>query len=399
MSENLLVLGNGFDLHNGLKSSFGNFFESRKQQLTVAQKFADEVYKDLKHSEKTSDNEIFGFMVGHTVHKLRDDISDWGLNNYRDYESRSNDSVCFWDFYFQLIEKEQENWSDVEVQLRDFFVKNVSSIDKTRFKDVQKYLDSISEIQKLGYLSVDTMRERQAGQLKALMNFDHKTQTLAFVIVNIFGFEIGQSLTSFLMSQLNVFEGFLCSYLNDQVQDNDEYKSSVNECMGILTDKTKCNVLNFNYTSISTVDVDMERNIHGDLAGEPIIGIDADNVSTKESFFNFTKTFRIMSLANIFSQPILPKNPQKIIFYGHSLSEPDYSYFQSIFDYYDIYASSVELEFYYSEYPGCDKKMAAQEQYERVGRLLDSYGKTIPNHGKNLLHKLLLENRISFDLL
>lgn len=37
---------------------------------------------------------------------------------------------------------------------------------------------------------------------------------------------------------------------------------------------------------------------------------------------------------------ILPKNdgqPIEIKFYGHSLSEADYSYFQSIFDFYNLY--------------------------------------------------------------
>lgn len=88
---------------------------------------------------------------------------------------------------------------------------------------------------------------------------------------------------------------------------------------------------------------------------------------------------------------ILPPNnnkPIEIKFYGHSLNEADYSYFQSIFDFYDLYANNnVSLVFYYSE---------GHEQNDAIYRLINSYGKTLANkdQGKNLMHKLLLENRL-----
>lgn len=88
---------------------------------------------------------------------------------------------------------------------------------------------------------------------------------------------------------------------------------------------------------------------------------------------------------------ILPPNdnaPLEIKFYGHSLSEADYSYFQSIFDYYDLYGNNnVSLIFYYSN---------EFEQNDEIYRLINSYGRTLMNQeqGKNLIHKLLLENRL-----
>jgi hypothetical protein len=80
--------------------------------------------------------------------------------------------------------------------------------------------------------------------------------------------------------------------------------------------------------------------------------------------------------------------PITIKFYGHSLSEADYSYFQSIFDYYNFYDNSkVDLMFCYSN---------GHEQIDAIYRLINAYGKTLVNQeqGKNLMHKLLLENRI-----
>lgn len=50
---------------------------------------------------------------------------------------------------------------------------------------------------------------------------------------------------------------------------------------------------------------------------------------------------------------ILPKKDNQMLeikFYRHSLSEADYSYFQSIFDYYNLYENNkVSLIFYYSK--------------------------------------------------
>lgn len=73
-------------------------------------------------------------------------------------------------------------------------------------------------------------------------------------------------------------------------------------------------------------------------------------------------------------------NLATIKFYGHSLSKADYSYFQSIFDYYNLYGnSSVDLVFYYSK---------GYEQIDAIYKLINSYGQS-PNNkeqGKNLIH-------------
>lgn len=88
---------------------------------------------------------------------------------------------------------------------------------------------------------------------------------------------------------------------------------------------------------------------------------------------------------------ILPSKDNQLIeikFYGHSLNEADYSYFQSIFDYYNLYENNnISLIFYYSK---------GYEQTDKIYRLINTYGKTLSNkdQGKNLTHKLLLENRL-----
>ncbi|EGQ0183166.1 hypothetical protein I1429_003048, partial [Listeria monocytogenes] len=55
--------------------------------------------------------------------------------------------------------------------------------------------------------------------------------------------------------------------------------------------------------------------------------------------------------------------------------------------------NTIVLTFYYSDY----KENVREEQTIAVRNLIEEYGKTFDNKhkGKNLLHKLLLEERIS----
>lgn len=86
-----------------------------------------------------------------------------------------------------------------------------------------------------------------------------------------------------------------------------------------------------------------------------------------------------------------------ITFIGHSLNQADYSYFESIFDQYDIFHSNVKLEFYY--YPGnitSKNSESERKAMKNIVRLLTSYGSTLKNeHGENIVNKLMLEQRLS----
>lgn len=60
----------------------------------------------------------------------------------------------------------------------------------------------------------------------------------------------------------------------------------------------------------------------------------------------------------------------------------------NIVDYYNLYENNnVSLIFYHSK---------GYEQTDKIYRLINAYGKTLSNkdQGKNLTHKLLLENRL-----
>ena len=166
------------------------------------------------------------------------------------------------------------------------------------------------------------------------------------------------------------------------------------------------NILSFNYTALFDI-LEVEspcfyNNVHGKLCLHQcaqnctdcniIFGIDDTAIqsqNTDSGLYKFSKTYRKMLYANVETRVLPTKdNPLEIKFYGHSLSEADYSYFQSIFDYYNLYENSkVSLVFYYSK---------GFEQTDKVYQLINTYGKTLSNkdQSKNLTHKLLLENRL-----
>ena len=142
--------------------------------------------------------------------------------------------------------------------------------------------------------------------------------------------------------------------------------------------------MTFNYTSprTSATSWNIVRNIHGKLENHPIIGIDSKSIDPSSPIFRFTKTYKIMTLASKKQDMLLPKSIKIIAFYGHSLAPADYSYFQSIFDYYNIYDKSKEQEI-------------KRTQFNSVSRLINQYGSTFHNEkGENLMHKMLLEGRL-----
>ena len=141
--------------------------------------------------------------------------------------------------------------------------------------------------------------------------------------------------------------------------------------------------------------------MHGVYYDKIIFGIDQQYIETTDPRYLFSKTYR--KLETIFTNKTmgLPNKDEVniISFYGHSLSEADYSYFQSIFDYYDLYGSCIELRFYYSYY----KKSVStrSETTKNIFNLLENFANSMYSSnegmGKNLLHKLILEDRLKVE--
>ena len=210
----------------------------------------------------------------------------------------------------------------------------------------------------------------------------------------------------------------------EQLSFIDNFKETINKMIKENSSDEKYCILSFNYIFFPSERLEQKddlkemylvryiedlpnctfyKNIHGKLGKQNsnvIIGIDEKNIEPQDELYRFTKTYQLFEFDNDGNERNLglPIGVKKIKFFGHSLAEADYSYFQSIFDFYDIYNTNVQLIFYYVNYKNSDGEEVdgKEELFLRVIRLMKEYGETLDNkdHGKNLLHKLRLENRI-----
>jgi len=165
--------------------------------------------------------------------------------------------------------------------------------------------------------------------------------------------------------------------------------------------------MNFNYTNQGfSFENGRGNNVHGSIGNivdesqdsTVIFGTNLTDSKYDVNKYMFTKTFRKMIYdGNNPVQKIPPKEyTNSITFYGHSLGDADYAYFQSIFDYYNLYSSEITVIFAYTVFDEKDRDEIVFSNLDRVSRLLNRYGKSLKNDyiGDNLQHKLLLEKRL-----
>ena len=368
MMEELYILGNGFDLYLGLKTRYSDYFKNRK----ISEEFFEKIKLIFKNSIGSYNYDARGKV--YAVFDYDETLLNMQIIQlYKDIEKNL--------FYLYLIflKKCDLNWNEVESNIFPF-IRDTSKIFKLKMETI---LGNIEKNEMYKYLLI----------AKAIIK-DRKN--LSFL--------------DFMMEQLNLFEKDFGNYIGS-LELKEENK---NRLINIFRTTCRKKIINFNYSiflqdlidrykDIAFSEIEIPRrikpiesivNIHGDFKN-PIFGIDSHN--SEEQFQNFTKTSRILNNDTVGNFE-LPK-PEKlgtINFFGHSLSEADYSYFQSLFDYYDIYSSNIKLNFMYSEYDKNDLTRAKRETHNNVVKLMNNYGEKLENKdkGKNLLHKLLIENRI-----
>jgi len=368
MMEELYILGNGFDLYLGLKTRYSDYFKNRK----ISEEFFEKIKLIFKNSIGSYNYDARGKV--YAVFDYDETLLNMQIIQlYKDIEKNL--------FYLYLIflKKCDLNWNEVESNILPF-IRDTSKIFKLKMETI---LGNIEKNEMYKYLLIAKVIIKDRKNLSFL---------------------------DFMMEQLNLFEKDFGNYIGS-LEIKEENK---NRLINIFRTTCRKKIINFNYNiflqdlidrykDIAFSEIEIARriksiesivNIHGDFKN-PIFGIDSHN--SEEQFQNFTKTSRILNNDTVGNFE-LPK-PEKlgtINFFGHSLSEADYSYFQSLFDYYDIYSSNIKLNFMYSEYDKNDLTRAKRETHNNVVKLMNNYGEKLENKdkGKNLLHKLLIENRI-----
>ena len=434
--DQLVILGNGFDLQCGLASSFGGFEKPRKGLI-----------EDLIEKHSTNQN---GADTSEKLVTYPDDRQE------RQEASLAADiwaaGITVWDLI--LIADEQiRTWYDVEACIRDWLLKhpgkkqprnqnNLYAV-KYQYSRYQKALtpgpqDNPYEIELIqnyrgdGYFSKMSTNEQVSQLLLKWYACSSDANSIMRVMMQELH-RLESAFSSYMKNEADGNENYLSracllleKLMNDQLSDyntlltNNTYK--IGEDISFGSSFNNVRILDFNYTDpiygieIAPTLINIHGNIHG---GDIIFGIDSNSVDTDDSNYpglvKFTKTYRLMALGKGNKTKLVhphvsgqPGSETSIIkFFGHSLGDPDYSYFQAIFDEVDLYGSDTRLVFYYNQNRlnenKDDKKSknttsenAQEEMFEKVNRLITTYGQTLDNkdHGRNLMHKLLLENRL-----
>ncbi|EHC5262626.1 hypothetical protein JR547_002896 [Listeria monocytogenes serotype 1/2a] len=393
----LIILGNGLDINSSLPSKFIEYYQFRCLSLGLEIN-SDNNLKDRNSIQMEMMKPLYPreYAINNIIAVVGDD--------------KLKNNITFWDLVLIYSEKltGQENWCNIEwkilyvmEKLKIYLNKNLEELFQRLTNDE---IAMSGEIQRKGIYELIS----ELGDEKNIY-----TWFVAFIK------EIRESdydditIERFLLLELNKYEHAFSEYIKESMENNvlylEERSKNIKGLISGIPYLNKINIMNFNFSSdvlANLTDVSVEKgievNVHGEAEENKVIfGVDAKSIDIAQMNFGYdlTKTSRKLAMKTEWAISVLDETVVHIIFYGHSLSEADYAYFQSIFDYLDIYDKPIMLYFYYTNYmkETGDFETVRRNQTYAVRKLIEEYGSTFDNEakGKNLLHKLLLEERIS----
>lgn len=396
--EQLIILGNGFDLACGLKSSYSDFFEYILKNDNYDNYWYN-IFRSIKYNNPTNWTDIelrilvelqnIEFLYSNSIftssgyppkyselkQKIYDKLESSSKNPQLDWQSvlwTANTLVKRTFRFFAPITLAQQYLKDDLLQLENDF--------KTFLKEQIEYENTMK----------NSPFKTTSKEDSTFSNYFIKSSCLlSYITKHVLSNEFAQLFEVInKIPQMNSFDQLL-SELGDM---DYFYDNQSNEII-------QNNILSFNYTQ--PVENTRIRNVHGSLISDNIIfGIDYDKLIGHfiQPPVKFSKSYRILENTNNSTLSITSKI-DTIKFYGHGLGSADYSYFQAIFDTVDLYHSNTILVFYWSAYNRDQEDLIRKDYIMRVVNLIEEYGKTFTNkdHGRNLLTKLQIENRLHIE--
>ncbi len=355
----ILVIGNGFDLACKLKSRYSDFIDhyNQKNDHTFIRK---NIWYILLH---------YGF--------------------------RTNI-----DFFRNINVSNENNWMNIEYFIKEILQNKIKSIEDFFYNFSTRPL----------YIGPFSFPKNNSDSFLYDINY-YVQSYLKKANYNIYE---GLDVESLLFRELKEMEKDFSSYLTEEIKIKNKYITNANSLIAKIENKinevlnSSLFIVSFNYTnpfSKDVVDSDSIMLVHGNLEqNNIIIGIDCNDVkseSNNDKLFRFSKAWRkINNHEKMINIP--PKNDiNDIVFFGHSLGEQDYSYFYSLFNYYDIYNNNIKLIFIFSDYGSSEEENLKNEQdyYDKIFALLrhyvtDSLGIKEAN---SFITKIQLENRLLIE--
>ena len=358
-----LVLGNGFDLHCKLHSSYWNYFQKHRTKYN----YVCEWLKKYLNEHKCFVDNQFSVSI-ETTH----------LN--------------IWDYFFGILKTIDKNtkkheWCDIE----NILYKSLMSLNASDF-----------------VLSWPFVYRLVNNRLDASKTYPYADALAA--VLSAFNNEVSkeEDFYDFLLDELKKFEkNFGLFIFNQHKNINRKYllEGLINDryinCAG-LTISSLCNLDNvtsidlFNYVGTGIPKIDDKINyINGDFS-QPIFGIRTLTNSDNPKYI-FTKVNRRIMNDMSSNKIEQPKEFKNLIVYGHSLNEFDHNYFFPILDKMklaDTINDSVFV-FAYSVYDENKRSEIEKENRVRVYSFIKAYAKS-RKYSLDVIETLSIQKRIVF---
>lgn len=364
-----VVLGNGFDLHCGLHTTYSDYYcKNYKRYL-----FIQNLY--LKYEETS---------------ELHLDFSDKKISG-----------LNAWDIFFALNSSKnpkecRKRWCDVEKMMLSSFVDS----EATELSELVTRL--------LSKINWNIIKECVIDNRQPLNHLDGFIVTFCKGKMELKGARSG--FYSFLLDELKEFERNFGNFIYYELHNNwlekcnpwqqffnTTYIEKAIDTLDELCGKENLvGIDSFNYSYIHTEKmINSIQHINGSLEN-PIFGLDTI-FEPKDERFLFTKTSRRIDSDMFYEAVDLKPDFDNLVIFGHSLDEADYSYFFPIFDRLhltDTIASNTVV-FAYTIYDADREAEIKSTLRQSIANILYAYAisKNLPDP-KRFLDSLSTQKRI-----
>ena len=333
----LLILGNGFDLHLGLKTAFSDFL---KEEIL-----------DEKGGFNESETNLLLYLL------------------YLRFYYPSNYTKTF----FRTVYIGDPNWMDVEG-----FIKIIAT-DDAIIDGVLKAMSYRSE--NIGFMGNMDLFVFLIGKFLSKIQLPEKKYDRT-TIVNL----LGDNLTD--------FENRFKQFVSKSITNREEYSKKQEDFIRHILDSVpgvskfpNLRVFSFNYTK-NVLNLYKELNLHGSIDDKVVIGYDSTQASVSPNdAFVLSKEWRKNDIE--FEYDINENYINSIIVYGHSLGEQDYPYFFDILDRSHILdgGTPIRICFCYSLWEDSEECRKSIEQYRmNATKMLNAYERyKKPNISRNMI--------------
>jgi len=370
-----IIIGNGFDLHCKLKTSYKDYF----------------IHDEYK-------NEYLEKLLNNFLSKLDNYIS-FNNNDYKEswVQFENFDKINVWDFFFYINSDanygstKEWKWCDIENMICSW----LKARKKTLIDDGKPYFEIVYNI-----INNNGKSDNERIKLMAAVVYKKHNENR---------FKSKEDFYTFLLDELELFERNFGLYIvNLHYERNEAYgfvrpKTRFLEYASETIDKL-CNFENivsidsFNYDDLEDKELNEKLfNINGNVES-PIFGIDSNEFEASDIRYIFSKTNRRMEL-DMLSDDERKNIPFKnVIIYGHSLDEADYSYFFSVFDKLKVIDldNDSKIVFAFSIYETEKKQQIRAELRSAISKMFSNYSIYLgkDKHPNRLLDVLTTQGKI-----